>query len=54
MVKKANFNAKVTEIEDKSPSISGLATNSTLTAAENKIPGVCSLVKKTDYDTKIH
>ena len=33
--------------------MNGLATNSALTAVENKIPDVCSLVKKTDYDTKI-
>ena len=53
MVKKTDFNAKVTEIEGKIPSISGLATNSALTAVENKIPDVSSLVKKTDYNTKI-
>ena len=35
------------------PSISGLATNSALTAAENKMPNVSGLIKKTDYDTKI-
>ena len=35
------------------PSISGLATNSALTAVENKIPNVSSLVKKTDYNAKI-
>ena len=52
-LKKIDFNAKVTEIEDKIPSISGLATNSALTAVENKIPDVRSLVKKTDYNTKI-
>ena len=53
MIKKTNFNTKVTEIEGKIPSISGLATNSTLTADENNIPDVSSLVKKTDYNTKI-
>ena len=46
MVKKTDFNAKVTEIDGKIPSISGLATNSALTAAENKIPDVSSLVKR--------
>ena len=46
MVKKTDFNAKVTEIENKIPSISDLATNSALTAVENKIPDVSSLVKK--------
>ena len=30
-----------------------MATNSALTAVENKIPDVSSLVKKTDYNTKI-
>ena len=53
MVKKTNFSAKVTEIEGKIPSITGLATNSALTAVENIIPDVSSLVKKTDYNTKI-
>ena len=49
---KADFNAKVTEIEGKIPSISGLATNSALIDIANKIPDVSSLVKKTDYNTK--
>ena len=53
MVNKTDFNAKVTETEDKISSISGLAANSELTAVENKIPDVNSLVKKTDYNTKI-
>ena len=52
--KKTDFNAKITEIEGKTPSISGLATISALTAVENKIPGVGSLVKKTNYNTKIN
>ena len=33
--------------------ITGLATNSALTAVKNKILDVSSLVKKTDYDAKI-
>ena len=45
LFKKTNFNAKVTEIESKTPSISVLDTNSALTAVENKIPDVSSLVK---------
>ena len=53
MFKKIDFNAKVNEIESKIPSIRGLATNSALTAVENKIPDVSSLTKKTDYNTKI-
>ena len=52
LVKKTGFNAKITEVEGKIPSITGLATNSALTAIENKIPDVSSLVKKADYDTE--
>ena len=40
-------------MESKIPSISGLATNAALTAVENKTPNISSLVKKTDYNTKI-
>ena len=36
MVKKTDFNAKVTEKEGKIPSISRLATNAALTDVENK------------------
>ena len=36
------------------PSISGLATTSSLTAVENKIPNVSDLVKRTDYDRKVN
>ena len=53
LVKKIDCNGKITEIEGKIPSISGLATNAALTAVENKIPNISSLVKKTDYNTKI-
>ena len=53
LVKKPNLNSKVSEIESKIPSITGLATNSAMTAVENKIPDVNSLVEKTDYDAKI-
>ena len=45
--------AKLTELENKIPDASSLATKATLTAVENKIPSVSSLVKKTDYKTKI-
>ena len=50
---KNRLNAKITEIEDKIPSITGLATNSALTTVEIKISNVSSLIKKTDYNTKI-
>ena len=52
-LKKTDFNTKVTEIEGKIPSVTGLAANLELTAVENKILNVSSLVKKTDYNTKI-
>ena len=51
--KKTDLNAKTTEIKNKITSFTGLATNSELTAVENKIPVVNGLIKKTDYDTKI-
>ena len=53
MVRKTDFNAKVTEIEGKIPRIIGLATSSALDPVENKIPDFSSLVKKTDCNTKI-
>ena len=46
LVKKTNFNAKITKVEGKIPRITGLATSSALTAIKNKIPDVSSLVKK--------
>ena len=53
MVKKTYFNSKITEVEGKIPSISGLATKSALTAIENKIPDVTRLVTKADFDAKL-
>ena len=41
-----DFNSKVNEVEDKIPSITGLATNFALTVVENKIPNISSLVTK--------
>ena len=52
LVKKTDYNSKITVLENKIPSISGLAANSALTAVENKIPDIGSLVKKTDYNAK--
>ena len=49
LVEKLNHNAKVTEMENKTASISGLATNTALTAVESKIPNISSLVKKNNY-----
>ena len=45
-VKKTDYGSKITEIENKIPSISGLAANSALTTVENKMPNVSGLVKK--------
>ena len=53
LLKKTDYNAKINEIENKIPSIFGLATTAALTALENKIPGVSDLVKKTDHYAKI-
>ena len=36
------------------PSITNLATKASLNAAENKIPSISNLVKKTDYNIKIN
>ena len=52
-LKKTEFDTKVTEIEGKIPNITGLATNSELSAVENKIPGVSSLVKKTNLNAEL-
>ena len=52
-VKKSDYNSKISELENKIPTISGLVTIFALTAVESKISDVSSLVKKTDYDTKI-
>ena len=35
------------------PDVSGLATASALTAVENKIPDITSLITKTDFDAKL-
>ena len=54
LVKKLDYNAKISEVGGKISSITGLATTSALTLVENKILNVSNLVKKTtDYDTKI-
>ena len=44
---------KLTELENKIPDISNLATKTALTTVENKIPDVSNLVNKTDYNTKV-
>ena len=40
LVKKTDYNAKITDIEDKIPDVSNLTTKTALTTVENKIPSV--------------
>ena len=54
LLKKPNYNAKITEIENKIASISGLAITTTLTEVENEIPNVSNLTTKIDCNTKIN
>ena len=53
VIKKTDYNAKITEIENKIPDTTNLATKTALTIVKNKIPDTSGLVKKTDYNTKI-
>ena len=46
LVKNLDYNAKVSEIESKIPSITGFATSAALTSVENKIPDISHLIKK--------
>ena len=46
-------NAKLTELENKIPDVSSLATKTALTAVENKIPSVNDLVKKQNIAQKL-
>ena len=48
VIKKDVYNAKIKNTEDQIPTITNLATKTALNAAENKIPSVGYLVKKTD------
>ena len=53
VVKKTDYNAKITEIENQIPDISNLATKTSLNTVEDKILDTSDLVKKTVYNTKI-
>ena len=46
LVKKTDCNTKISEVESKISSISGLVTTSALNANENKITDVNNLLKK--------
>ena len=51
LVKKADYNAKITDLENKIPYISNLATKTTLTTVENEIPNISGLATKTELTT---
>ena len=53
VVKKTDYNVKITKTENKIPDISNLSTKTALNTVENKIPNTSGLVKKTDYNAKI-
>ena len=53
VIKKTDYNAKITEIENKVPDISNLATKTALNTVENKIPDTSGLVRTTDCNSKI-
>ena len=53
VVKKTDYNSKITETENKTPHISNLATETALNTVENKVPDISDIFKKTDYNTKI-
>ena len=44
---------KITELENKIPDVSNLATKTALTTAESKMPSVSNLVKKQTITLKI-
>ena len=52
-IKKTDYNAKITEIENKIPDVTNLATKTPLNNVENKILDTSGLIKKTDYNAKI-
>ena len=53
LFKKTDYSSKITEREGKTPSISGLATNSALAAVESKISNVSNFVKKQTITQKL-
>ena len=53
LLKKTDYDSKISRIEGKIPDFSNLVTKTALTIIENKIPDASNLVKKTEYDTKV-
>ena len=52
LLKKADYNAKITQIKGKMHSITGLGTTAAINTVENKIPNFSDLFEKTDCDAK--
>ena len=44
LLKRTDYDAKITEIEGKTPDVNSLATKTALVTVENKIPDVSNLV----------
>ena len=53
LVKKTDYDAKITVIEGKTLNVTGLVTATSVNSVKNKISDVSNLSKKTDYDSKI-
>ena len=53
LLKKTDYNAKISKIENEIRSISGSTTSFELDAVENKMPDVSNLIKKTNYNANI-
>ena len=49
LLKKTDYNIKITEIEGKIPHISNLATKTALATFENKIPNTSNLATKKQH-----
>ena len=53
LVRKTDYDNKITAIEGKTLTTTGLDTTAILNAVKNEIPNVSDIVKKTDYDAEI-
>ena len=53
LLKKKNYDNKISDIEGKIPSITGLANIAALSAFEKKITHANDLLKKAEYDSKL-
>ena len=51
LVKKTDYDTKITDIEGKIPNVTNLATKKALTSVENKIPNISGLAGKTALTT---